>query len=80
MTASKSDFEQCSLYQIILDHNPCLGYYDANSTDTKKAVILGHDMEFIEPKTSFLWYVSLFLGIGRNAKKFTLASYVTNKF
>ncbi|CBY08103.1 unnamed protein product [Oikopleura dioica] len=30
-TDTKDDFEQCSLYQIMLDHNPCLGYHNAIS-------------------------------------------------
>lgn len=65
-TDTKDDFEQCSLYQIMLDHNPCLGYHNASRTDTIKTVILEHDMTFINPKKNYLWYVSLFIGLARN--------------
>ncbi|CAG5102984.1 Oidioi.mRNA.OKI2018_I69.chr1.g560.t1.cds [Oikopleura dioica] len=61
MTENQTDFERCSVYQVFLDHNPCLAYFDP-SANLSKATVLEHNEEVLHEKSYSMEWIQVIIG------------------
>ena len=61
LTQNQTEFERCSVFQIVLDHNPCLGYNDPN-VNVSKPTVLEHNVELLNEKSFNAKWVQIILG------------------
>ena len=61
MTENQTDFERCSVYQVFLDHNPCLGYFDP-SANVSKPTVLEHNEELLHEESYLMEWIQVIIG------------------